>query len=89
MHPHPKNGLRLFQNRKQSSKKRGMQTGSLTPGLPGRKPKNRQEVTMTIQEGKAAPPFTLPDASGRMVSLDDFAGKNVVVYFYPKDNTSG
>jgi peroxiredoxin Q/BCP len=50
---------------------------------------NPEEVAMAIQEGKAAPEFTLPDADGKQVSLMDFRGKNVVVYFYPKDNTSG
>ena len=44
---------------------------------------------MSIEEGKAAPAFTLPDANWKKVSLKDFKGKNVVVYFYPKDNTSG
>ena len=44
---------------------------------------------MPIVEGKAAPAFTLPDSEGKMVSLKDFKGKNVVVFFYPKDNTSG
>ena len=44
---------------------------------------------MTIREGKSAPAFTLPDANGKNVSLDDFSGKHLVVYFYPKDNTSG
>jgi peroxiredoxin Q/BCP len=44
---------------------------------------------MAISEGKKAPGFTLPDASGRPVSLDDFKGKDVVVYFYPKDDTPG
>lgn len=44
---------------------------------------------MAIEEGKAAPAFTLPDAQGRKVSLKDFRGKNVIVYFYPKDNTPG
>jgi peroxiredoxin Q/BCP len=44
---------------------------------------------MPIQEGKPAPAFTLPDAEGNKVALKDFKGKNVVVYFYPKDNTSG
>jgi len=47
------------------------------------------EVAMAVQEGKAAPAFTLPDANGKKVSLADFKGRNVVVYFYPKDNTSG
>jgi len=44
---------------------------------------------MAIEEGKAAPPFTLKDASGNKVSLKDFKGKDVVVYFYPKDDTPG
>ena len=48
-----------------------------------------QEVAMSIQEGQAAPEFMLPDAEGEKVALKDFKGKNVVVYFYPKDNTSG
>jgi len=44
---------------------------------------------MAIKEGSAAPVFTLPDSTGNKVSLKDFKGKNVIVYFYPKDNTSG
>jgi peroxiredoxin Q/BCP len=39
--------------------------------------------------GDAAPQFNLPDQSGKMVKLDDFKGKYVVLYFYPKDFTSG
>ena len=42
---------------------------------------------MAIEEGKAAPAFTLKDADGNKVALKDFKGKNVVVYFYPKDDT--
>ena len=44
---------------------------------------------MTPQVGEMAPAFTLPDASGQSVSLADFAGQRVVVYFYPKDDTPG
>jgi peroxiredoxin Q/BCP len=44
---------------------------------------------MAIEEGKPAPDFTLPDANGNPVSLSDFRGRNVVVYFYPKDDTPG
>jgi thioredoxin-dependent peroxiredoxin len=44
---------------------------------------------MAIEEGKAAPAFTLTDADGKKVSLKDFAGTNVIVYFYPKDDTPG
>jgi peroxiredoxin Q/BCP len=42
-----------------------------------------------ITEGRKAPSFTLPDAEGRPVSLGDFKGKDVVVYFYPRDDTPG
>jgi peroxiredoxin Q/BCP len=44
---------------------------------------------MAVQEGKAAPAFSLADASGKQVALADFAGKDVILYFYPKDDTPG
>jgi len=40
-------------------------------------------------EGKAAPPFTLAGNDGKTHSLKEYAGKTVVIYFYPKDNTPG
>ncbi|HIQ99015.1 MAG TPA: thioredoxin-dependent thiol peroxidase [Candidatus Scybalocola faecavium] len=42
-----------------------------------------------LETGVKAPEFTLPDQDGNMVSLSDFAGKKVILYFYPKDNTPG
>ena len=42
-----------------------------------------------LEPGEQAPPFTLTDAAGRAVSLADFAGKDVVLYFYPADDTPG
>ena len=42
-----------------------------------------------LEEGKKAPEFTLPDKDGKEVSLKDFRGQKVVVYFYPKDSTPG
>jgi peroxiredoxin Q/BCP len=42
-----------------------------------------------IDEGKKAPNFSLPDQNEKQVSLADQKGKNVVVYFYPKDDTPG
>jgi peroxiredoxin Q/BCP len=50
--------------------------------------KNFQEVIM-VKEGDKAPDFSLEDDSGNRVSLSDFSGKKVVLYFYPKDNTPG
>ena len=44
---------------------------------------------MAIEEGKAAPLFTLTDASGQKVALKDQKGKHVIVYFYPRDDTPG
>ncbi|MEI7812066.1 MAG: thioredoxin-dependent thiol peroxidase [Ignavibacteria bacterium] len=42
-----------------------------------------------LKEGDTAPVFTLKDGNGKEVTLGDFKGKDVVLYFYPKDNTSG
>ena len=42
-----------------------------------------------IKEGNKAPDFKLKDQEGKTISLGDFKSKNVILYFYPKDNTSG
>ncbi|MBE6538507.1 MAG: thioredoxin-dependent thiol peroxidase [Ruminococcaceae bacterium] len=42
-----------------------------------------------LTKGMKAPDFTLEDKDGKTVSLSDFIGKKVVIYFYPKDNTPG
>ena len=42
-----------------------------------------------IKPGEPAPPFSLTDAAGKRVSLEDLAGRDVVLYFYPKDDTPG
>ena len=42
-----------------------------------------------LETGIKAPDFTLPDQNGDMHSLSDYLGKKVILYFYPKDNTSG
>lgn len=44
---------------------------------------------MSLEIGNAAPDFTLPDETGQNVSLSSFKDKKVVLYFYPKDDTSG
>lgn len=43
----------------------------------------------SLKPGDRAPDFSLPDAGGKTVSLGDFRGKTVVLYFYPRDNTPG
>lgn len=42
-----------------------------------------------LKTGSSAPSFELPDAEGKTVSLADMKGKWIILYFYPKDNTSG
>ena len=44
---------------------------------------------MNLQPGMRAPDFSLPTDGGGKLSLKDFKGRKVVLYFYPKDNTSG
>ena len=47
------------------------------------------QANKLLEAGAKAPGFTLPDREGNSVSLADFAGKKVVLYFYPRDNTPG
>jgi len=44
---------------------------------------------VAVKEGKAAPAFTLAGPGAKKVSLADYAGKHVILYFYPKDDTPG
>lgn len=44
---------------------------------------------MTVETGTKAPDFKLPASNGEEIQLSDFKGKNVVLYFYPKDMTPG
>lgn len=42
-----------------------------------------------LKEGQKAPVFTAKDQNGKEISLSDFSGKELILYFYPKDNTPG
>lgn len=44
---------------------------------------------MTLTVGNKVPPFKLPISEDKFISLDDFKGQKLVIYFYPKDNTPG
>lgn len=44
---------------------------------------------MALKENDKAPAFTIPNEQGRPVSLKDFAGQNVVLFFFPKADTPG
>ncbi|WP_348673713.1 redoxin domain-containing protein, partial [uncultured Abyssibacter sp.] len=44
---------------------------------------------MTVEIGHAAPDFSAPATGDKTLSLEDFRGKALVLYFYPKDNTPG
>jgi cytochrome oxidase Cu insertion factor (SCO1/SenC/PrrC family) len=56
------------------------------PGVVLRPPEKEEPM---LKEGSKAPAFCLPAAEKEKVCLKDFAGKWAVIYFYPKDNTSG
>lgn len=56
----------------------------MTSTVPG-----KSAQAATVAEGKKAPDFTLLDQNGAKVKLSKFKGKNVVLYFYPKDMTPG
>lgn len=47
------------------------------------------QLTIKLQPGTGAPDFTLQDAEGKEISLSDYHGKNVIVYFYPAAATPG
>lgn len=47
------------------------------------------ERKVTLKAGDKAPNFSLKNADGVEISLSDFVGKNIILYFYPKDNTPG
>src|SRR5699024_10712862 len=44
---------------------------------------------LMLEIGTKAPDFELPDQDGRMHTLDEYRGKKIVLYFYPRDNTAG
>ena len=47
------------------------------------------KIELSLKEGDKAPEFTAPKNGGGTVSLSDYKGKNVILYFYPKDDTPG
>lgn len=55
----------------------------------GGKPTKSPSGAGPLREGMTAPAFSLQDENGQRVSLADFRGRKVALYFYPKDNTSG
>ena len=57
--------------------------GSGTPSI------GRKEGEMPLEPGNAAPLFSLPGAGGETISLESLRGHKIVLYFYPKDDTSG
>lgn len=48
-----------------------------------------KEIKLKLQEGDVAPAFSAPTSGGGKISLSDFKGQSVILYFYPKDDTPG
>ena len=61
---------------------------SAKTGYPVITPQTKETITM-LEAGMKAPDFTLCDQNGAAVTLSDYLGKKVILYFYPKDNTPG
>lgn len=59
------------------------------PGTTPRSSRHYGEAMPRLEPGAVAPAFTLPDADDKPVSLSDFAGRRVIVYFYPAASTPG
>ena len=72
----------------QHLRRRGIRRGRPPDPPPGRDA-HRANVWSMIEPGEKAPDFTLPDQDGNDVSLSDYAGQTVVLYFYPKADTPG
>ncbi len=66
-----------------------MFAGAVAAGVIGAKAHAYAAADNPLQPGAVAPGFTLPSQTDTMVSLKDYKGKFVVLYFYPKDQTSG
>jgi peroxiredoxin Q/BCP len=82
-------------SKKKASKKRSLKTprvsryGAQTSSRINHSAKLKAGANSKIKIGQQAPHFTLLNQDGQMVSLEDFVGKNVVLYFYPRDMTPG
>ena len=48
-----------------------------------------KEIELKLKEGDKAPGFTVATSGGGKISLSDYLGQNVILYFYPKDDTPG
>jgi peroxiredoxin len=49
----------------------------------------KRNIMIELSEGQKAPDFSAKDQNGKLISLSDFEGKNIILYFYPKDDTPG
>jgi peroxiredoxin Q/BCP len=63
--------------------------GGKMPRQKSKKSGDKSTKTIELKVGQKAPDFTLPADNGEKISLKDFRGKKVVLYFYPKDDTPG
>ncbi|MGA1222967.1 MAG: thioredoxin-dependent thiol peroxidase [Phycisphaerales bacterium] len=90
-----KSATKKSAGRASSSAKAASTKNASTKKSPAKKPPAKKPPAKTssanslVAVGATAPEFTLPDAGGKPVSLSTLKGKPVVVYFYPKDDTSG
>jgi peroxiredoxin Q/BCP len=82
-----KDSVRTRAKSKLAASARGAKATKPSKGAPKAKAASSRDGALRV--GAKAPAFSLADASGARVSLGDFAGKWLVLYFYPKDDTPG
>jgi peroxiredoxin Q/BCP len=72
-----------------TSKKKPVATKKAVEKTPKPKPSAAAKVKVGLAIGQSAPSFKLADDSGKILSLSDFSGRFLILYFYPKDSTPG
>ena len=75
--------------KKVAPKKPLKKTGKTTKKASASRKQSRAGTSRTLRVGSLAPKFSLPSTAGGLIALSDFRGRRVVLYFYPKDMTSG
>ena len=85
----PKKGSAANGGTKRKALKKSIAVPTNAAPKRGLKESKETPKTVNLKVGQKAPKFTLANQDGQMVSLSDFKGKKVILYFYPKDDTPG
>lgn len=84
-----KRGAKSATSKKKTTKRSGTKTASARKPAGTRRPKVPAGVIAPLSEGDNAPAFSLPRDGGQLVSLANYAGRKLVIFFYPRADTPG